>query len=479
MAGLRHTRALRGRIKWLPWLVIGLTLAILGGTILLARQQLRSVIREQIAGRGAELLHGVVLLQLREEASELEMPELINDPVFQFRAMLKTSRLEGVLAVRLFDPEGKFVEAFPMQAQEGSVEPADFAALRQLRPVSRFQPAVALSDVFWPEKTEGNVTSSLVPLLEVNVPLHVQGKNSLVGIAQFILLGKSIAAEFARLDRNLNLQALAAFGVGGGVLLVTMSWAFRRLRRAQELLGERTQNLLKANQELAFAVKTSAVGAVSAHLIHGLKNPLAGLQSFVTSLGPAQGELREAIATTRRMQAMINQVVSVLREDESAAQYEVTLPEVVDIVTARVAPLAHQSGVKFEVHCSGDGMLSSRAANLVTLVLVNLLQNAIEATPRGKGVAFKACKAGGEFVFQVKDDGPGLPEGCRRDLFAPCQSLKSEGSGIGLAISKHLADYLGAALELQSSTASGCVFALRIPVTVCAPGKPVEVSAGG
>jgi signal transduction histidine kinase len=110
---------------------------------------------------------------------------------------------------------------------------------------------------------------------------------------------------------------------------------------------------------------------------------------------------------------------------------------------------------------------------------VNLLQNAIEATPGGKRVTLAVAIAEGDFHFSVRDEGPGLPEELRSTLFAPCQSTKTGGSGIGLAISKHLANHLGAVLELAASSETGCVFTLRIPVAVCgsarlpAPASPV------
>ncbi len=64
----------------------------------------------------------------------------------------------------------------------------------------------------------------------------------------------------------------------------------------------------------------------------------------------------------------------------------------------------------------------------------------------------------------VRDHGPGLPEHVRARLFNPCQSTRQGGSGIGLAISKQLANSLSAELELESSSPSGTVFVLTVPI---------------
>jgi signal transduction histidine kinase len=308
-----------------------------------------------------------------------------------------------------------------------------------------------------------------IPVLEVNVPLHVGKPRRLVGVAQFIIEGHSIAAEFARLDRHLMEQALMAFLAGGLVLVMAITWSFRRLNQAHRLLAERTENLLTANQELALAAKTSAVGAVTSHLIHGLRNPLAGLQNFVAGLGAnladhPDADLQQAIAATRRMQTMINEVVAVLREEEGTGQYEIPMAELVEMISGKVQPLCRGRGVELIPSMHSRAVLPNRAANLVALILGNLVQNAVETTPHGKVVRLTLSESGEQLLAEVRDQGRGFPP--ERNVFAPCQSDKEGGSGIGLAISKQLANHLGAGLELRESSPAGCVFVLSLPASL-------------
>jgi signal transduction histidine kinase len=336
--------------------------------------------------------------------------------------------------------------------------------LRRLKYVTRFHPQVRVDDLFlFPVQPGKN--SGTIPLLEVIVPLHTE-ETPLAGIAQFLVEARSIAAEYVRLDRRLAVQALIAFGAGGTILTFTLGWAFRRLRRAHRLLSERTENLVKANQELALAAKTSALGAVAAHLIHGLKNPLAGLQSFVgsRSAGPEGGEesdWQQALASTRRMQTMITQVVGVLREEQAGTGYEVTLAELEQIVRGRVQPLAREKGVNFASVVQAEAALPNRMANLAALILVNLAENALQATPQGRTVTLSVSRQEPRIVFEVRDEGPGFPADI--PLFMPCRSTKEGGTGIGLALCKQLALHLDAELNLATSTSAGCVFALWLP----------------
>src|SRR4030095_13907374 len=107
--------------------------------------------------------------------------------------------------------------------------------------------------------------------------------------------------------------------------------------------------------------------------------------------------------------------------------------------------LRRETGVGLTVNRDAEAILPNRVANLVALILVNLLQHAAEAPPRGASVPIAIGPAPDGITCEVRDQGAGLPEG--RNVFAPCQSSKEGGSGIGLAISQQLALHLGALLE--------------------------------
>jgi len=458
------------RSRRLPWVLIGVTLASLVGTILFATLQLRARIREQIAGRDGEVLDAVAFMHLAADLPDIELRPL-TDPNNQLGVVLKTSRLKGVVATRLFDTNGNFTLAFPPNVREAALDPQSLQSLRELKPVSRFRRAVRASNLFLPDAKTLPDAERTLPLLEVNVPLHTGSERQLLGIAQFIIEGYSIAAEFSQLDRHLAWQALVDFLVGGGILTLTILWGFRRLRGAHRLLAERTRSLLQANQALALAAKTSAVGAITSHLIHGLKNPLSGLQNLVANLASADADSpdadwQQAIVATRRMQSLINQVVNVLREEEGSAQFQITLPELAEMVLSKVRPLSLESGVRLDTQVKGGTALPNRTANLVALILVNLLQNALQATPRGRSVALFLSDCAEKLVCEVRDEGPGFPDALADSLFSPCKSTKEGGSGIGLAISKQLANHLGATLELRSHSPTGCVFVLSVPANI-------------
>jgi signal transduction histidine kinase len=437
---------------------------VLAATIAWSALHLRQHIRAQIASRDGETLDAVAAMQYLDDKTSGDTIEPLTDPGEQIQLVLKISRLRNVLGVRLFSPEGEFVNAFPAYITEATLPAEDLASLRALKPVSHFIPRARLEE----HDLLAETNSAPVALLEVNIPLREEGTAQLAGLAQFLMNGTSIAREYAELDRHLALQSALAFLVGGSILAAGLALAFRRVQRANRLLAERTSSLLQANRELALAAKTSAVGAVTSHLIHGLRNPLTGLRSFVHdhAVAPGNGgdeDWQLAVATTERMQSLINRVVRVLQEEPEAARYEVTLAELVEMLSRKLQLAAAAAGVTFQTGVAPAGALSNHEADLVLLIIENLVQNALDATPAGKAVRLAVCAEGDRVVMEVVDEGPGLPPEMQARLFTPCTSPKKGGSGIGLAISQQLAKHLGAELCLKHTSSKGCTFRLTLP----------------
>ena len=150
--------------------------------------------------------------------------------------------------------------------------------------------------------------------------------------------------------------------------------------------------------------------------------------------------------------------------------------ELVEIISAKVQPFCRQAGVELITKVHTAATLSNRTANLAGLILANLIQNAIEATPKEGLVTLSFSHEADNVACEVRDEGTGFPS--NRKLFEPCHSTKEGRSGIGLAISKQLANHLGAALELRNSTPRGCVFALLLPKALWTEGaRAVTVTA--
>jgi signal transduction histidine kinase len=445
-----------------PWLAIALTWLVTMLVVLVGVRLMRQQVREQIVRRDGEILWAMARTQ---PGGDEEASLLGREP---FAVFVTIGGFEGIMAARMFDAGGGFLASVPDRVREGRVGELDLAVLRRGQPISRFEAALSLEDLFLPEPGEtGIALGGSIPAVRVFVPLGELAGAEPTGFAEFVLDGRSVAREFELLDQRLLKQAaltlLAAFGATGGVL----AWAFRQLARGNRLLQIRTEDLQRANRELSQAARATALGAVTAHLVHGLKNPVTGLQSFMAAgseVGVADEESwREARAATHRMQALIGQVVRVLREHESDLSYDATLDEVGEAVRARARALAGERGVVLDGSGAPAAPIDNRSAGLFALVLTNLLENAIQATPRGGVVRLHLEGNESGVAAEVADQGPGLPESVRERLFQPNQSTKEGGSGLGLAISHQLALALGGTVKLVASGPDGTCFRIEIP----------------
>lgn len=443
------------------WLLALIALAI---TVAVGTLHLRVHLRDHLAQRDGEVLTAVALARQYANGSGSNLTQRIGNPADQLALALEISQLkEGVLGVRLFDRDGQFETGFPATLTATNLSAAAVSSLRELRPVSRFLSAAKLADYFLvPPDAEANRSRS--PLLEVTVPLHARGDRQLAGAAQLVLDGRTLAREYARVDEHLWLLGIGLYLGGAALLSGVLLWAYRRLRKAQALVEERTARLLRANHELALAAKTSALGSVTAHLVHGLSNPLANLQDFIASHrnGAAESDVQSLAASTRRMQQLVSGAVGVLAEEHGGDQYQLSLAELVDVLNAKLAAAVQDRGTHLIAVLDAGGELSNRHANLILLILENLLHNALKFTPPRGIVTLRFHAVGDQVHCDVADQGTGIASENLPRLFTPCRSTHG-GSGIGLAISKQLANQLGAALELKANSATGCVFTLRLP----------------
>jgi signal transduction histidine kinase len=432
-------------------------------------------------------MHALVALQQRiaeDEWAELGVGMPAED---RLAVVLQTTKLRGVVAVRIYEPTGLLYAALPAVEDE-LLSPADWSELEEGRALARLtrqsslfaQWTAEVGERGAPDEATASRTAAephpreaveeAPEVLEVLVPLEDPVLPEPAGAAQFLIDPSDVRAQFAAIDRGVVQQAALAT-IGGGLLLgVLLAWAFARLEAAERQLRRQAEDLRRANEELLLSAKVSAIGAISAHLLHGLSNPLAGIEGFVKAGvggdGPeaTDGQAwREAAETTRRLRAMVNEATALIAAERTAGAPDLSADEVVSGAVERTAESARRAGVAVQVGTVDAGELDGRVASLGGLVLVNLLENAVQASSRGAAVRITGAAAPGAIAFDVTDQGPGLAPAVRDQLFRPVTSTKPGGGGIGLALSHELARLAGGALELVSTSPAGTTFRLTLP----------------
>ena len=216
-----------------------------------------------------------------------------------------------------------------------------------------------------------------------------------------------------------------------------------------------------------------------ANVSHELRTPLTAIRGYVEALlddPPAPDESRrflEIIARhTSRMERLVKDLLRLARLDAGQET-----PELVDcdLGTVLQGVLHELAGPIDQRRSHVDVAIRPEARTIVSDpaklhdVLRNLVENAVNYAPEGGAVVVEALRDASAVVLRVLDNGPGIPEADRSRVFERFYRVDKSrarapgGTGIGLAIVKHLVELLGGTVTAGSRPEGGAVFTVRLP----------------
>jgi signal transduction histidine kinase len=451
-------RLFSSRPAAVAFLAGGVLVAIFAALLLPYRRDLTEEIHRTIVERDAAVLHPVAVLQLGER-EVLDFPDSTpseNDTVL---AVLKSAQQTGMLGVAVFDADGNPLRAVPSAMLFADLAPDDYLELTRLKPISRYHPQFVLGSIL-----VGAPAGEPAPVLEVLLPLHYPGGTQLAGVAQYFIDARPLARELAAIDRRIALQTYVTLGIGAALVFAVVGAATWGLTRAQNIIAERNERLIRANFELSLAAKASVLGQITSHLLHGLQGPVAGLRAVLATRSPQESteDWQTAADYTDRLQAMIQETVTMLGERSSETAYEMSGHDLGAALRVRHQPAAQAAGVTLQVDGGFAPCIDSNRGNLLCLIAGNLIENAIQASPAGGTVRTNLDLADDCLRLTVTDEGPGIPEEVQERLFQPGRSSKAGGTGLGLAISHLLALQIAADLALVKTGARGTTFSVTL-----------------
>ena len=424
--------------------------------ILVSKEQLGSHLREQVLTRRAEVLHAISLVHqvsMIEAYGDLS----IENPADQLVIMEEISELSGADGFRLFSPEANYIYSFPETITEGKIRDYQLNKLKLLIPEASLNEGVDIAN--WIIVPEADIDNERISILEIVLPLHIAGENELLGIVQLILDGDDVLDDVYELESRINKQSIFLFISGLALIAIVQIIAFRFLNRSRIRLAKRTEALNRANRALALSNKTTAIGSIALHLVHGLRNSLSSVKSHLESLPASETGSRAAKSAVDRMATMIENVVMTLRENEGDILYQITMRELLHIFEDRFLHVATRHNVTLKTESHDQSELDNREASLILLIIENIACNAIEACGDKGEISLSAPSNG---VIRISDNGPGIQKHLEGKLFQAGNSTKEKGSGLGLAISKQLSISIGADLYLVETGKNGTTFELRL-----------------
>jgi PAS domain S-box-containing protein len=223
-----------------------------------------------------------------------------------------------------------------------------------------------------------------------------------------------------------------------------------------------------------------AKSAFLATMSHELRTPLNAILGYteLMELGVAGPINQQQTQQLERISASAWHLLSVIEEILTFSRVEagreevrleaVPLRDLMEETAAMIEPVAQRKAIEFEVELNGlDGSIRTDRGKL-RQILLNLLSNAVKFTETG-GVKFTAVRGGGGVHFEVRDSGLGIaPENLER-VFEPFwqgtngSTRKIGGTGLGLTVSRQLAQLMGGEVHVRSSLGQGSVFTVFVP----------------
>ncbi len=315
-----------------------------------------------------------------------------------------------------------------------------------------------------------------------------------------IQVGRSVARE---LD-DLHWLAWRIGGVGVGVLAVGIAsgwWLTRRMLRPLDVIAEAAESI--SVEQLDARIDTSEMDDELARLgrvlnttfarlessfdqqtrftadaSHELRTPLSVLLTrceLALSRDRESGEYRDALESIhgagKRMKALVDELLQLARLDAGAL--ELTLAECrLDDVVAEALTLVSAAAEKVGVTLAPDlqVVLAHIDEQRMHQVVVNLVRNAIQHTPRGGRIDVTLRTAGIDAVLTVTDTGAGIPPEHLSAIFARFhrvdasrQRARGGGTGIGLAITQGIVEAHGGTVSVESEVGQGTTFRVTLP----------------
>ncbi|HEX5984324.1 MAG TPA: ATP-binding protein [Solirubrobacterales bacterium] len=254
--------------------------------------------------------------------------------------------------------------------------------------------------------------------------------------------------------------------------------------KADDEVGELTRTLeemlraldsARAEREGVMQRQREFVADASHELRTPLTSVLANLELLQASLqGPGQAEDREivdsALRSSKRMSGLVADLLLLARADAGRLEphRRVDLAEIAGEAAAEVAPLMGDRRLVVE---NERPLRVEGSRDELHRMVLNLLDNAIRHTPRGSCVEMTLREDGGEAVVEVADDGPGIPEAMRTEIFdrfvrgtGPADTARGTGTGLGLAIVSAVVESHGGSVEATASESGGALLVARIPL---------------
>ena len=466
--GVASDRRAAPRRAWMGWLVTTLVLVLAA----MAYVQWRQFKLLDTASHFQSDALGWSFSQLETEQLRLrnEMQSHLDDPALHGLAAVRLRYDIFVSRVSLVDHE----RAASIMAQQASYGPA----------VAKVQAFVREADQWLGEKPSMPLTREavvhLMPMLdELGVPLHDLSLGASHLLYQRATERKNAVRQQAQMGIALTaFQCLLVFALAFIVLRQVRSLTERR--RALETVAD---TLRTARREAEAANRAKSI--FLANMSHEIRTPFHGMLGMMSllqdsRLTPQQlNMLGTARESAEHLLEILNDILDISQLESGKLQVQpvtIDLPQLIAQVEALMRAQAQAKGLALDVHMAPNVPRWVRAdATRLKQILFNLLSNGLKFTRVGTVGLDVTCRGDGALLFTVSDSGIGMDDATLGRLFQrfmqgdETPSRQAHGTGLGLHISRELAQLMGGDITVRSQPGAGSAFSVGLPLPAVGP----------
>lgn len=303
--------------------------------------------------------------------------------------------------------------------------------------------------------------------------------------------------------RGLLLSLIAAAAIG----LVALGFVTKKLRRITKTVlqfkdGDYSQRVkITSNDELdqlavAFNEMADTINnnleelkkadalrrELIANVSHDLRTPLASMQGYIETilmknetLSPEERKqyLRTILNGAERLNKLVQELFELSKLEAKQTRPNIepfSMPELVNDLALKFAPVAERKQITLSTDIPKMISMVHADIGLIERVLQNLIENAINYTPKGGTVTLKVAQSNGKIKTVVEDTGIGIPEAELPFVFDRFYQVRSKtranGAGLGLAIAKKILEAHGEMIMVLSKVKEGTSFSFELPANV-------------
>jgi signal transduction histidine kinase len=293
------------------------------------------------------------------------------------------------------------------------------------------------------------------------VPLVAEGTRLGAIVADNFITGRTIRDSDRRILETFASQA--ALAMLNASLHNDLRSRLQELHVAHEELRRNHLALLKAQTQVV-------LGGLASTLIHDLKAPLVSIGLMARA---AAADLGEGHSLRSRLEQIAEKALGVEQHLEGAVKSarrdagrveKVDMEDLIRDCLGLLRGLMMRLGVSSVMEFNADNTVLNGNTIELRQLMLNLLQNAVEAMPGGGTITVGTAPQEHMLRIDVKDTGQGIPQELRSKIFSAFFTTKSEGLGLGLFSARRIVHEYGGRIEMESEEGTGTCFTVLLPV---------------